>query len=174
MTPEQALALREHFVSSLQNESQTTARVLAAVPDDKSSYKPHETSMSAQELTAHIATVDIWFLESILAGSFERPENPGGDPLRPSQATSMYREKMPGLLDQVKSLGGDQLAKPLQFFTFNLPAVLYLDFCLRHAIHHRGQLSTYLRPMGSRVPAIYGGSADEPFDAAASDAAAGK
>jgi len=170
MTPEQAIGLRDHFVTSLKNESQTTARVLAAVPDDKSSYKPHEKSMSAQDLTAHIATVEVWFLESVIAGSFERPESNGAPTPQPSEATAMYRERMPALLDQVTTLNGEQLAKSVRFFNFDLPAVMYLDFCLRHGIHHRGQLSTYLRPMGAKVPAIYGGSADEPFDAAAASA----
>jgi uncharacterized damage-inducible protein DinB len=50
---------------------------------------------------------------------------------------------------------------------FNLPAVLYLGFLNNHTIHHRGELSTYLRPMGSKVPSIYGGSYDEPFQAPA-------
>jgi uncharacterized damage-inducible protein DinB len=47
------------------------------------------------------------------------------------------------------------------------PNVTYLGFANNHSIHHRGQLAAYLRAMGSKVPAIYGGSADEPFAAAA-------
>ena len=46
---------------------------------------------------------------------------------------------------------------------FNFPAVIYLSFLIRHQVHHRGQLSVYLRPMGAKVPAIYGGSFDEPW-----------
>ena len=46
---------------------------------------------------------------------------------------------------------------------FNFPAAFYLAFLNNHSIHHRGELATYLRPMGSKVPAIYGGSYDEPF-----------
>jgi len=49
------------------------------------------------------------------------------------------------------------------FNVFNLPAVLYMDFWIKHTVHHRGQLSTYLRAMNAHVPGIYGGSADEPF-----------
>jgi len=45
----------------------------------------------------------------------------------------------------------------------NEPAFSYLQFAQDHLVHHRGQLSTYLRPMGGKVPDIYGGSADEPF-----------
>jgi len=170
MTPEQAIGLREHLVASLRNESQTTAKVLSAVPDDKASYKPEDTARSARDLVEHIAMVDLWFLQSVAAGSFDRPENPGGEPMKPSQVVAVYREQFPALLDKVAALDGDQLTKPIQFYSFNLPAVLYLDFCLRHGIHHRGQLSTYLRPMGAKVPSIYGGSADEPFDAAAASA----
>jgi uncharacterized damage-inducible protein DinB len=50
------------------------------------------------------------------------------------------------------------------FGMFNLPAVMYLQFMLNHSIHHRGQLSSYLRPMGAKVPSIYGGSFDEPME----------
>jgi uncharacterized damage-inducible protein DinB len=65
---------------------------------------------------------------------------------------------------QVKALSDDQLLKPISFFgIMTQPAVTYLSFLLMHGIHHRGQLSTYLRAMGAKVPSIYGGSADEPF-----------
>jgi uncharacterized damage-inducible protein DinB len=58
----------------------------------------------------------------------------------------------------------EQLLTPVEFFgVFNLPAALYLGFLNNHSIHHRGELATYLRPMGSKVPSIYGGSYDEPF-----------
>jgi len=64
----------------------------------------------------------------------------------------------------------EQLMTPVNFLNvFNLPAVLYLGFLNNHSIHHRGELATYLRPMGSKVPAIYGGSYDEPFQPPASD-----
>jgi uncharacterized damage-inducible protein DinB len=57
-----------------------------------------------------------------------------------------------------------QLATPVNFLSlFTFPAFVYLGLVNNHSIHHRGQLSTYLRPMGSKVPSIYGGSADEPM-----------
>jgi uncharacterized damage-inducible protein DinB len=46
----------------------------------------------------------------------------------------------------------------------NMPNVMYLGFMTNHSVHHRGQLSTYLRAMNAHVPSIYGGSADEPFE----------
>jgi uncharacterized damage-inducible protein DinB len=66
-----------------------------------------------------------------------------------------------------------QLATPIEFFgVFNLPAAFYLQFLNNHSIHHRGELATYLRPMGSKVPQIYGGSYDEPFQAPVAESVA--
>ena len=54
---------------------------------------------------------------------------------------------------------------PVSFFNvFNFPLVLYMDFWIKHTVHHRGQLSMHLRAMNAHVPDIYGGSADEPFE----------
>jgi uncharacterized damage-inducible protein DinB len=65
-------------------------------------------------------------------------------------------------------LSAEQLLTPIEFAgVFHLPAAFYLAFLNNHSIHHRGELATYLRPMGSKVPSIYGGSYDEPFQAAA-------
>ena len=61
----------------------------------------------------------------------------------------------------------EQLAKEIDFFgMMKQPAIGFVDFANNHGIHHRGQLAAYLRAMGSTVPSIYGGSADEPFQGA--------
>jgi len=66
----------------------------------------------------------------------------------------------------IRAMPGEKLAKPVTFFgMFNFPVAAYLGFMNNHSIHHRGQLATYLRPMGAKVPSIYGGSYDEPFQA---------
>ncbi len=67
-------------------------------------------------------------------------------------------------MERVRAMTPEQLVTPVDFLgAFNFPAVFYLGFVNNHSIHHRGQLSVYLRPMGSKVPSIYGGSADEPW-----------
>jgi len=81
---------------------------------------------------------------------------------------SWYDENLRRGVARVAALTPEQLLTPVEFFgVFNLPAVLYLGFLNNHSIHHRGELATYLRPMGSKVPSIYGGSYDEPFVPAA-------
>lgn len=75
---------------------------------------------------------------------------------------SWYVERVISAVARIRLLSGDQLTAVLDFGgLFQLPAALYLPFALKHSIHHRGQLSTHLRPLGSKVPVIYGRSADE-------------
>jgi len=72
-----------------------------------------------------------------------------------------YSSSFGDAIERVKALGGEQLLTPIDFrglFTF--PAYAFLQSGISHTIHHRGQLSTYLRPMGARVPSIYGESYD--------------
>jgi uncharacterized damage-inducible protein DinB len=68
---------------------------------------------------------------------------------------------MPKALEKVLALDGNHLSQPVAAFGMNLPSVNYLMFCNNHMIHHRGQLTTYIRPAGGKVPAMYGGSFDE-------------
>ncbi len=74
-----------------------------------------------------------------------------------------YKHEFPRRLEKVLSLDGAKLAQELEFFGTKCPAVQYLVSTLTHMVHHRGQLTTYLRPMGGKVPSIYGGSFDEPW-----------
>ena len=72
-----------------------------------------------------------------------------------------YTDNFASHLDTLSKLSNEQLLKIVDFRgMFQLPAVMYLNFILHHTVHHRGQLSTYLRPMGAKVPAIYGESYD--------------
>ena len=95
-------------------------------------------------------------------------ESKAAAPTTVEEMTSQYESGMAAGMAKVKAMTGEQLAKPVSFFgIMDLPAVMYLQFLSNHSIHHRGQLSTYLRAMNAHVPSIYGGSADEPFQASA-------
>ena len=85
-----------------------------------------------------------------------------------AELVDWYDRNMRRGADGVRALSAEQLATSVNFMgAFDLPAAFYLAFLNNHSIHHRGELATYLRPMGSKVPSIYGGSYDEPFEAAA-------
>jgi|HubBroStandDraft_6_1064221.scaffolds.fasta_scaffold75873_3 uncharacterized damage-inducible protein DinB len=167
ITPEQAEFLARIFLASVKKEGATTSRVLHAVPTEKCNYRPHENSRSALEMAWHLASVDIWFLRSFLLGKFEMEDEEESVPAdtTPADIASLYDDAFAIKIEKVKKLTPEFWATRLPFFgMYNQPAVLYIQFMLNHAIHHRGQLVAYLRPMGAKVPNIYGGSFDEPMD----------
>ena len=168
MTPEQAYTIAQFTLSQLEGEAATTQRVLAAVPDDEGSiaYKPSEKCMDGCKLAGHIAFTDPWFVESVANGAFAPPPNDSETLVKkPSELAAEYLPRMTEAINKAKEMSGEQLLQPIQFYSWNLPGIQYLVLGLKHSIHHRGQLSAYLRPMGGRVPGIYGPSADEPMTA---------
>ena len=78
-----------------------------------------------------------------------------------ADAIARYKEKVPAALDRVRNMSGDELGKVIDLLgMIQAPGVNFLAMVIKHSVHHRGQLSTYLRPMGGKVPGIYGPSAD--------------
>ena len=165
MTPEQAKFLLSVFLPAIRKEFPTTLRVLQAVPADKGDYRPAPNSRSALELAWHLASADIWFLDGFLAGEFNMEDDTmPADFSNAADIAASYEDNMPAKLDKIEKLPAEFWATALPFFgIYNLPAVMYLQFMLNHSIHHRGQLTAYLRPMGAKVPNIYGGSFHEPM-----------
>ena len=163
LTPEFVLGYRAMMLDGLAREAETTRKVIAAVPDAQSHYKPDPHARTAKELAWHIANTDIQFLDGIadLKFSMDSPEH---KPESAAEVAAWYAENIKRGAARVAGMTAEQLMTPVNFYNvFNLPAVLYLGFLNNHSVHHRGELATYLRPMGSKVPSIYGGSYDEPF-----------
>jgi uncharacterized damage-inducible protein DinB len=169
MNPEFAAGLRDFLLQALDSEVAATTKVIAAMPEDKPDYAPDPKSMSALKLAMHVVESEVWFLQSVVNGAFgEFPANDMSTIKTPADVVAWYENARPALAEQVKALTGDHLSKIVDFYgMFQLPVVVYLNFANVHSIHHRGQLSAYLRPMGGKVPSIYGGSADEPMMASA-------
>ena len=163
MTPEFALGFRAAMLDSFKNEAEITKRVIAAIPDAKSDYRPDPNARTAKELAWHIANSDIQFLDGIADLKFNM-DNPEHKPQTTAEVVAWYDENVKRGIARVEAMTAEQLSTPVTFFgVFNMPSVAYLGFLNNHCIHHRGALATYLRPMGSKVPSIYGGSYDEPF-----------
>jgi uncharacterized damage-inducible protein DinB len=173
LTAEFAQGYRAMTLDGILREAEITKKVIAAVPDAASSYRPDPKARTAKELAWHIANSDIQFLDGIADLEFNMA-TPEHKPQTSAEVVAWYDENMKRGAARVAAMTPEQLLTPVNFYNvFNLPAVLYLGFLNNHTIHHRGELATYLRPMGSKVPSIYGGSFDEPFQmpAAAENAA---
>src|SRR5215467_5526782 len=173
MTGDQATFLLGIFMGTLKQESVATKNVIAAIPADKGNYKPDDFSKCSLELARHIAAAEARLTSIPIEGKFD-PSGPSPIPENvktPSELAAWYEQSIADKLQKLKTLTPQQLAMPVDFRgLFKLPAVMYLEFASNHSIHHRGQLSAYLRAMGGKVPPIYGDSHDS---AAAKKAAGG-
>ena len=162
LQPEQALFLREVALRSLKAEQPVTQRVIEAIPLDKGDYRPDAIGKTALELAWHIAGAEHRFTEAVINGAFDFTN--AGKPAELTNSADIarwYAETSQKDLARLAAAPVEGLLKTVDFRgLFQLPAVAFLQFSLNHVIHHRGQLSMYLRPMGAKVPAIYGESYD--------------
>lgn len=171
-SPPHARAVAEAMLALWEAELPATVRVLAAVPDQNRDYRPDPTSRSAWDLVTHIATADMWFMDSVERGVFKF------DPEAAKRAQAAFKDvpdvvayyatAIPAKLSRLRNLSDEQLAQPLDFFgMMEMSRAVWIGFSNNHSVHHRGQLSAHLRAMGSKVPDIYGPSGDaEPAQAA--------
>jgi uncharacterized damage-inducible protein DinB len=162
MNAEQAKTIADYTFADYEHERALTQRVIAAMPAGRESYTPDAKSKTALELAWHIASTEQWLMDAVCAGQFA-----AGEPERPAHircaqdVLAWYEENVPPMLERARGLSGEHLGKAIDLYgRMQLPAVAYLTMMVKHSAHHRGQLSTYLRPMGGKVPPIYGPSAD--------------
>jgi len=168
VTPEQAQGLAGYLFQTLDNEFATTRKLLAAVPAGQLNFKLGEKGRTTAELMWHMVQSDRGFGEGIANLKLDSFAADGAAPKTAAEIVAAYDRDVLPTFEKVKSLTAEQLATPVNFMNFaNLPVVIYVGWWANHMIHHRGQLSTYLRAMNAHVPQIYGDSADEPFGAAA-------
>jgi uncharacterized damage-inducible protein DinB len=163
MTPEFALGYRQIMLGGLGRELELTKKVIGAIPESKRDFRPDPNARTAWELAWHLANSDIQFLNGIADMAF-KSQAPDKKPETVAELVAWYDSNFKSASARVAALSAQQLTTPLDFMgVFNFPSVTYLAFVNNHCVHHRGELATYLRPMGSKVPAIYGGSFDEPM-----------
>jgi len=160
----------EMLVQELEQEAQTTRRVLERVPGDRLTWKPHDRSMSLGQLALHIASMpgaiaEITQISPFPVPKFEQPSATSAAELVPTLEQSVVKAR-----SILHTLDDADLAKiwcvmdgDRQVMALPVGAALRA-LMLNHWYHHRGQLSVYLRQVGVPVPSIYGPSADEnPF-----------
>lgn len=158
------MTLQEFLVERLKAEVPVFLRVLKELPKDRLSYKPHERSPSAEQLVWTITAEQKACLDVAIDYKAEWTNIP---PPSMDEMLEKYEQWSNELLDRIPKLDEASWDRKAQFYyegklVFEQQVGLFLWNILFDAIHHRGQLSAYLRPMGGKVPAIYGPSADEP------------
>ena len=166
-TPEFCTQLRDYYVQGFEKEHQTTVNIVAAMPDDGLSYRPHADIMEFANLARHIAGTGAFFVKMIREGqaSMDPPPEPGPLPTKTSVLVEEVRGLFAQTLSDYKGLTTEQLSKPIDFFGMGaIPGVCYLGWDHGHLVHHRGQLGMYLRVAGHKVPSVYGPTLDVSFE----------
>jgi uncharacterized damage-inducible protein DinB len=157
------MTLREFYIQRRQAEHPVFLRVLKALPKDRLSYKPHDRSPSAEQLVWTLTNELRSCLDVVTENKAEWKSLPA-PPLE--EMLQMFEQWSNELTERVAKMDEGSWNRTAQFYVngkvaSEQPVGTFLWFILFDAIHHRGQLSAYLRPMGGKVPAIYGPSADE-------------
>jgi uncharacterized damage-inducible protein DinB len=156
----------ESFLATWEKEFQTTLRVFAHYPADRLAYRPHEKSMTALDLMWSIPVVEREFIGGCLRGKIKLSR---GRPPRTKEGLIRAYEKIHAtMVKRVRNAGEEVFSKTFKFYVApgkldDVKVGQFLWRLLHDHIHHRGQLSVYLRLVGAKVPSIYGPSADEPW-----------
>jgi uncharacterized damage-inducible protein DinB len=156
---------REYFIQCFKAEVPKFVRVLKAVPDANADYRPHPRSMAAKDI--------VWLLASELKDACEVLDKGevsftmSPPPATVAEAVAAYEKNAAAVKRRIAKVKDAAWKKPARFLmdgkvAWKAPLGDMMWGFLFDAIHHRGQLSTYLRPMGAKVPSIYGPSGDDP------------
>jgi uncharacterized damage-inducible protein DinB len=154
------------------HEMATTRRTLERVPEDKFDWAPHPKSMKLGQLASHLADMPSWGAVGLKQDSLDLAP-PGAPPYQPFQAASRaqvlerFDKNVAAARTAIADTGDPEYMKPWSLLRggqtlLTMPKVgVIRSFVMNHIIHHRGQLSVYLRLNNVPVPSIYGPSADE-------------
>ena len=147
------------FTRFWSHESKTTRNVLARIPEG-SEYRPDPKSRTAKEIAWQIVCEEKMIIEALESGKVEWAPPPMPETMK--ELVEAYERQSAEIIDRWKALPSERWESSLDFFGGQRPASGMAWSFLFDIVHHRGQISTYLRPMGSTVPQIYGPSGDEP------------
>jgi len=166
------MALRDALLPEFDYEMTTTRKTLERVPEDKVDWKPHSTSMPMGRLAGHIAEMAGFAANTFQGDSFDFSP-PGAPPMQPTvmssrkQLLEIFDKNVASAKAAISKASDEELLKTWTLLNggktfFAMPRIQVLrSMILNHIIHHRGQLSVYLRMNQVPVPSIYGPSGDE-------------
>ncbi len=158
------------MIQELQHEGIATRKALERVPEDKFGWKPHDKSMTLARLASHTAEIPHWAGVTLTTDEFVF--DPAGYvpevASTSKELVAMFDKYMAAAVEVMKGTSNERLMTTWRMkkgdqLIFELPRIAVLrTMILNHIVHHRGQLTVYLRLLNVPVPSIYGPSADDP------------
>lgn len=158
---------RQRFIDMFAREHATTAKVARAFPADRGDFRPHERSSEARRLLWTFV-LEQEMIRRALSGNFQLGAGVPTAPDDLGEIIDRFDSDFTTLLAELKSAPDEAFTRSVTFHagpgkTAEYPVLDFMWFMLNDQIHHRGQLSVYVRMAGGKVPSIYGPSADEPW-----------
>jgi len=164
------MKLADTMLMELDQEAQTTKRVLDRIPEDKLSWKPHPKAFSLGQLALHIASVPASVAAAAVPDTMEAPNFSQPEPKSRQEVLDTFSKSLESARAALKKMDDARLNSTWSLtkngkVLMSVPRIAFLrSILMNHNYHHRGQLSVYLRMLDVPVPSIYGPSADEnPF-----------
>jgi uncharacterized damage-inducible protein DinB len=168
------MILKNYFLAQLDREAESTRKAIERVPDGHNNFKPHERSMEFGYLAALVAGMLGWIALMIDRDelNLDAADSEGFRPKTPNGKADLLASLDAAVATARRALHSttdEHLATPWAFkidgkaVSQNARSIMISDAVFSHLAHHRGQLTVYLRLLESKVPAIYGPSADERF-----------
>jgi uncharacterized damage-inducible protein DinB len=163
------MKLATTFLNELKHEAATTRKILALVPTDKLTWKPHEKSMHMHSLAKHLAELPTWVGITLNHDEldFAKPYPKSPDFTTTAELLAMFEKHIPDAIKVLETVKDEEFGKNWTlrhgekiFFTMPKAAVLR-NFVFNHVVHHRAQLGVYLRMLDVPLPGSYGPTADD-------------
>ena len=162
------MPLVDHLLPEFDHEMATTRKLLERVPEDRLSWKPHAKSFSLGQLAQHVANIPFWGQITLEQSELDLAVNPPMPELGSRAAIlKLFEDRVAGTRRALLGKTDAELMAPWSLkqgdhTVFTMPkATVWRSFVMNHIVHHRGQLSVYLRQQDVPLPSFYGPSADE-------------
>ena len=162
------MSIAETLFSEFEQEMKTTRRMLERVPTEKGQWKPHEKSFSLGHLAQLVSWMPGWITNTLTSDSLDIGGQSGYSYEKTETIVDVFDKNVREARDAIAAARDEDMAKPWSLkmgekVLMTLPRGVTARQHLNHLVHHRGQLSVYLRLLDIPVPSICGPTADEPW-----------
>ncbi len=163
------MTIAESLLPEFDQEMATTRRLLERVPAEKGDFKPHEKSFSLAHLTQLVATMPGWIIGTIKDDHIDLTEGGGYKNQSTESLLAQFDKLVAEARAAIAGAGDEVFVEPWSLkmgeqVLFTLPKGVVTRQTINHLVHHRGQLTVYLRMVDVPIPSIYGPTADEGWD----------
>jgi uncharacterized damage-inducible protein DinB len=154
------------FLKEMESEAQATKKCLERIPESLFEYKPHPKSMTLGYLALLVAEIPLWIKYMVETGEIDFVTFPHLNPTTTQELVNHLDENLAGAKSALQNVNDDELQKPFSLkangkIMYTAPKIQDIGTTINHWVHHRGQLTVYMRLNDIAVPSIYGPSADD-------------